>query len=57
MDERDVITSLNELDDLIADARRRRERATGVESEESGASAVTVPIPYARPTSASTIQC
>jgi len=55
MDERDVITSLNELDDLIADARRRRERATGVESEEGGASAVTVPIPYARPTSASTI--
>lgn len=48
MDERDVITSLNELDDLIADARRRRERATGVESgEEGGASAATVPIPYA----------
>jgi hypothetical protein len=46
MDERDVIVSLNELDDLIADARRRRERATGVESgEEGGASAVSVPIP------------
>jgi len=50
MDERDVITSLNELDDLIADARRRRERATGVESnEEGGASAVSVPIPYVYP--------
>lgn len=28
MDERDVIASLNELDDLIADARRRKERAS-----------------------------
>jgi len=49
MDERDVITSLNELDDLIADARRRRERAMGVEGEAGGASAVTVPIPYGLP--------
>lgn len=47
MDERDVITSLNELDDLIADARRRRDRATGGESQDGGASAVSVPIPYA----------
>lgn len=28
MEERDVVASLNELDDLIADARRRKERAT-----------------------------
>jgi len=35
MDERDVIASLNELDDLIADARRRKERASTTTSSSS----------------------
>jgi len=42
MDERDVIASLNELDDLIADARRRKERASTT-SEPSETTSTTTP--------------
>jgi len=49
MDERDVVASLNELDDLIADARRRKERASASQNVDASSTITTATTATATP--------